>query len=694
MRTDQSHAVRMCGAGLPGRRRQHGSIAVMAIIWLLVAIAVLGAIDVGNVAIQRRDVQRIADMAALAAVQPMTGDQAGCLSDAKANVTANVKSNNAKDYSFTLIDANSSANPTVGSDQIAVSCGRWDPSAAGTVSPTLSSTVTPANAAQVTVYRHVNQYIMGVLVWANAGPSIVSATATARATDVDSFSLNAGLASVGGSCTVGSLGDPPQNGSAGVLNLLLGSLLGSSINLSVGCYSGLANTNIRLGELSQKLNVSSPQQLIGTSVQLGTLLDAMAQALATTAVANVSANVAAAQAVLLAVRKASVSVSTQNVLVINPSQAQGVSSNPVWALIQLGQGQNDGSTANAAATANVDLLDILMTAAAIANQNNPSALTVDLSANLSALGLPSQLASLKLQILQPPSVAIGEAGLIPGQTPPQWRTRATNGQIGIWLTLGLDSVTLPGILGSLPIVGPTLQTLLSLAGLSDLIAINGLKLPLYLVVGGPATAYLQTINCQLSTQTAPSLVTIGATPSVASVCVGNAPTDSNGWLNLASNSNPCLGASTSVSASVNVPLVPAAVQVAIPINSTGPLIELKGTSSVKEFCVKTDGSSPACATNWTTNSNSLAGSAINLTNLSLGPLTLKVTLPVVGSVSIPLLPDVLLNGLQPVLTGVLKIVLPALDNILVPVLNLLGVQLGEATIHQIGLSCGTPQLVY
>ena len=46
-------------------RRQHGAIAVLAVIWLSLAIAALGAIDVGNVYFVRRQLQRTADLAAV-----------------------------------------------------------------------------------------------------------------------------------------------------------------------------------------------------------------------------------------------------------------------------------------------------------------------------------------------------------------------------------------------------------------------------------------------------------------------------------------------------------------------------------------------------------------------------------------------------------------------------------------------------
>ena len=86
---------------------QRGAFSVMAIIGLLVAVTTLGVIGVGNLFYQRRDVQRIADMAALAAVQRM--DDACSQPGTTAN--SNAQSNG--------------LNPSKG-DTLAIVCGRWD----------------------------------------------------------------------------------------------------------------------------------------------------------------------------------------------------------------------------------------------------------------------------------------------------------------------------------------------------------------------------------------------------------------------------------------------------------------------------------------------------------------------------------------------------------------------------------------
>ena len=47
-------------------RRQSGAVAMLGALWLMVAVICLATIDIGNVFWQRRELQKIADLAALA----------------------------------------------------------------------------------------------------------------------------------------------------------------------------------------------------------------------------------------------------------------------------------------------------------------------------------------------------------------------------------------------------------------------------------------------------------------------------------------------------------------------------------------------------------------------------------------------------------------------------------------------------
>lgn len=666
MRTYQSYVAGRHGVCWSGRRHQKGAIAVIAAIWVLIAMVVLGGIDIGNLYFQKRDAQRIADMAALAAVQPMSSDPNpnnapnDCLTAARANVMVSAN-NNDKSGQFALIAGTDTPNPTAGNDQIAVTCGRWDPIAYVTPAPSA------ANAAQVTVYRKVNYFFLGLLNSLSGREAIIKASATARATNVDSFSVSAGLLSVGSDCSQGQA-DWTSNG---LLNILLSSLLGtgSTLNLTVGCYGALASSNIKLGDLASfMISDGTPSGLVNQQFTVLNLLKASQKALTKNATANV--NLTAAQAALsIIVDNLNATVANTPVTIINPNQGQNP---PTSAVIQLSvpSGQNSTSVANGAALANVDLFDLVMSALTLANSSTQSAATVKLTAaQLGKFGFPSNV-GLQMQILSPPSQAIGEAGKVDGK----YRTQATNAQIGVSLQIGLPDIPILGALG-LPLA-----------------TIQGLNVPLYLLVGGPATANLESIDCEESTSQKPSQVTISVTPSIANLCVGNAPTTPSGWLNMSSNQG-CSGTATSVSVSaLGVPVV------ALPISSSGPLLTLGAgswqnssgpafystTASPPRFCVESD--APAnCPSYWTTNSNVLSPQILHLNALSVGPLV------VLSILNIPIQP--VTNAVAAVLQPVLNAVVPLLNSLLVPLLNLLGAQIGQATVHQIGLTCGTPQLV-
>ncbi|MGU7769334.1 TadG family pilus assembly protein [Burkholderia sp. MR1-5-21] len=650
----------------PRRRGQRGAVAVMAAVWVLVAIVILMSIDVGNLYFQRRDLQRIADMAAVAAVARINQTDTNC---------TNVKTNAQNSATANDKNAVGTGSPASGQDQINTTCGRWDPpTVQSSASPPPNyyvspATVFPINAAQVTMTRNMTYTFMGLFGGLGAAPTKISASATARATNIDSFSVAGGLLSLG-STTCGTTGVADWS-SNGLLNILLGSLLGSgsALNLTVGCYGALASANIRLGDLATSLNAGTPSGLVNTTVSVSSLLNASVQALNKNAAANV--NLADATAALnLIIRSLSVNVGNQQVTVINPNQGQ---SPPTSAVIQLGvpQGQSPAQAANAAAQANVDLFDLVMAAVTLGNSTSQSAATVSLSTGqLAGFGFPTNLAGLQLQILTPPSPAIGEAGKVGGV----YRTQATNSQIGLSLNIALPDINL-------------------------LVAtISGLKIPIYLLVGGPATANLETIDCENSTSQKPSWVTISATPNVASLCVGNAPTTASGWINLASNSG-CPGTATSVGVTVTVPLIGSFPLISLPISSTGPILTLgaggsqgssspayySNSASPPQFCVEKDVPSN-CPAYWTTSSVPLSSQILNLNMLSIGPLTIA------GIISVPI--QTVTPLVAAILQPILNLIVPLLNSLLVPILNLLGAGIGQATVHQIGLTCGTPQLVY
>ena len=216
--------------------RQSGSISIIAVVAMLVAVSCMMVIDVANVFSQRRAMQKVADMAAMSGAQLVDQTCSNPLADAEG------------------IAARNQLNTSSG-DQITVSCGRWDP--ARFPAPTyFSAGTTLYNAVHVTVAHNVPYFFA-------FGSRLVSAEATAKNTNIAAFSLGTGTASV----------------SNGLVNQLLNSLLGTNLALSGLAYTGLASTTVSIGDLVGALNVGTVEGLLNSSMTSQQLLDGVAGAL-------------------------------------------------------------------------------------------------------------------------------------------------------------------------------------------------------------------------------------------------------------------------------------------------------------------------------------------------------------------------------------------------------------------------------
>ncbi|WP_080413912.1 TadG family pilus assembly protein [Burkholderia ubonensis] len=634
-------------------RGQRGAVSVLATVWVLVALVTLGAIDIGNLFFQRRDLQRIADLSALAAVQSLDPSDTSCgaantaaLNNARANETSNTVTTGA---------------PARGQDQVAATCGRWDPQVyAGRPAyfAPAASGMTQLNATQVTVTRTMRYSFLGVVSMLGAGPGTMSATATARASAIDTFSISATLASV----------DPVW------LNGILSALLGTSVSLTLADYQALAGANIKLLGISSALGAGTVNGLVDLSVTVPTLIGNLSAYVGALQAGggNGPGYVAQLQAASTALGKlAGASVGNTTVVVANAPNA--------LLNISLGNPQSG-------ADAQVNLLDLLTTAAQVAAYNKGHAVSLNTGVTLPLGASGFNVVSLQLQVLNPPSIAVGEAGLLPNGT---WRTQASSAQIGVYLNVQTPSIPITGALG--------------LSGLIDL-TLSGINLPIYLLVGGPAVASLAATKC--GSATTPSTTTIVATPGIAKLCISAPP---SGMLNL-SNVSTCPPAGTlqllNLQAST---LLSPPVSLGVSASISNPVLQIVGTASSSapyagypsatpyHFCNAPAGLatpvscgsgwvSPSTASSpnsyWTTYVNNLGASlGTALSNINLNAITIL-------GVAIPLGP--LLNAIGSL---VLQPVLSALDAVLVPILGLLGVQVGQATVHQISLTCNAAQLV-
>ena len=566
-------------------RSQRGAVSILAAVWVSVAVIAMAAIDIGHFYYVRRDLQRIADLAAAAGVQTIgsAGSCAAAINSAQLNATANGLSSNGA---------------------IQSTCGRWDPSANAAPSYFVAAN-TPLNALQVVVSQPVSfLFLVGQT-------RTLTATATAQATNIRSFSLSTSVASLSG----------------GLINGLLNGLLNSNLNLDIGSYQGLATAQIKLLDLATALGVSSMTDLLKAQVTVAQLANAMATVLSQGNV--VSASVTNALSTI-----ASASTSSTTINLGNTSTQNG--------LLAIGLGDPQ-----AAATATVNALDVLMVAAEIAHGSS----AIDLGAALNLSPIASVTA--QAQLIQPPVIAVGEAGTYPDGS---YRTSAHSAQVRLYLNVQLVNL-------SIPLVA----------------SITALNLPIYIEVA-PGDAYLQTTQC--STQRASSYSWISTTPGVANLCIGGdaASNMTNTTVPTGCNQPAQI---TSVSL-LGLGLVNVSVE---SLSGGGVNLRVQGPTTVFKFNgVQGDGDDYQ-----TTNTNGV-GSAVGglLTQLASGfsgtPGTIHVRLlgaDVSGAAGL------LISGLVTLLTPVLQ----SLDALLVPLLQLLGVQIGVATVHDLGLACGQAQLV-
>ncbi|RAS24250.1 TadG family pilus assembly protein [Paraburkholderia bryophila] len=571
-------AVRRAGTRRHGQR---GAIAVLAVIWLSVAIAALGVLDVGNVYFARRSLQRTADLAALAAVQ-MISSSGGCAA------------------ATTAAQQNAAANgfSAGGTTTIATTCGRWDTS----TNTYFGTTGNPLNAVQVQTSQVIPYFFLG--------PSrAVTTTATALASNIDAFSLSTGIATI-------------NTQQSALLNAILGGLLNTSVALTVGNFQSLAGATIKLSDLMVALGASSMQGLLSTTVSYQQLMLAMVQAL--------QAGGDTVDAAILQTLAVTVPGGQNITIGDNGPSAPG--------LLALGL-----SNPNAAATATIDALDAVMVAAQIA-QSNPNGTGPVINVNAGLAGV----AGLSLQITQPPVLAVGEGGTTTVGGVSTARTVARTASINAVVTL-------------LPIaLQPINLGVATISALSTPIVLN-LK-----VAAGKAT--LSSVDCESSK--AATNATIQVQPSIAALCLG---TNS-------SCGGPIVLANISVILVGNV----ASVQ----LDALGPYSLTPGSTPIVF-----NGSSGSFDSTASANSNPVGTDASALATPLLAALPSALHIEVFGNYDLSGLLTPLLSLVTTAVTPLLQTVFNLLDAVLIPTLSLLGVQVGTATVHNMSLTCGVPQLV-
>ncbi|WP_188380653.1 TadG family pilus assembly protein [Oxalicibacterium faecigallinarum] len=221
-------------------RRQDGGILIMAAIVLSSAIILLATIDIGFLFYQKRELQKVADLAALAGAQQLV----------KAHGNGETTCNSA----FVIAQANATANAFP--DTVNVSCGRWDPQVT-TQAPYYGVFVnatfppqSPANAVEVRLHRSFNSF------FGNWLTQRVDARAIAKAEPRSPFA-------------VFSVGSRLLRIHDGVVPSLLEAIGLDISNTDVSSYNGIANARVSTSGLLKSLGFNIPLNAdVGTLASL------------------------------------------------------------------------------------------------------------------------------------------------------------------------------------------------------------------------------------------------------------------------------------------------------------------------------------------------------------------------------------------------------------------------------------------
>lgn len=564
-----------------GRHNEKGSLVIMTTLVLpIVMLIIFGAIDIAHAIYVQRHLQKIADMAAIAGAEDIP--------NAASTVEANAQSNGFQ--------------TTAPARSIIVTPGYWNPSSEPAPTYFSSNSNHQSNALQVQVSQQVPYFVF-------LGPALtLHAQAIAWAPSMAGFSVSSQLASI-------------STQQSTVLNALLGGLLGTNLNLNVLSYNGLLSTQITLGQLAQALDVGTVNGLLKAQLNLPGLYQGVLTALSNQSHGGVLSS--EAQGAL------------QQLVNLNVAGSYQV---PVAQLLHITL-----ADPNAAANAQVNLLNLITTAAMVANQKHFISIP-DIGVHLGGL----VNLSLGLQVISPPSIAFGEAGKNPDGT---WKTQAHTAQVVLALNL---------------------QVLKILGGV--------VNLPLYLQVD-PAQAHLTKMSCAVPQSD--TKVTIGANTGVLTAIIGDIPKDalSDTTQPLSASPKPfnLLNVLGLVKVTMNPLTIPLSGQAGYNNNTNGYLQHTFIGRPSQTHSFNTNGLG-----------NALGNTLIALQEQLQKPNSLNVQL--LGlNLGLGNVVGALLSALNPVLTTVTD---QLLNPILVPVLNLLGIQLGIATVNYNALSCGNPVLVY
>lgn len=336
--------------------RQRGSVVVMAAIVISTVVIALASIDIGYLFFQKRDLQKVADLAALAGAQQLSRTPADTAPCASALAVAKLNANQQVTQGFST-------------SELVATCGSWDPVNNVTAPHYVvyqAGQPTP-NAVNVWVNRSFRSFFGS---WANRNVS-AQAIATADA-QIAVFSVESRLLRI-------------KDGTVPKLLTDLGVDIKGTSLLS---YDGLANAKVTPGGLLKSLGFEIP-----LTADVATIKDLV----------SIGSPKCPSGICPLNVLLGELStIGGQNDLI----DALGIQSGPVKLLTD-GDGRGlltllDIANGKSVLEANIKSAELLTTAVVIANSDHPA-----VSAGIS-LTLPKLVSvDSKIGIVEPPSIGIG-----------------------------------------------------------------------------------------------------------------------------------------------------------------------------------------------------------------------------------------------------------------------------------------------
>ncbi|MEE4151909.1 pilus assembly protein TadG-related protein [Pseudomonas viridiflava] len=376
--------------------RQRGAIGLMAALTLALALlCTLMVIDSGRLYMEKRSLQRIADVAALEAA----GRKGTCMTGASA---AGYATQSATRNGFT---------PGSSGRTLVATCGTLSVNAQSR--RVFTADATQSQAIQVVVSHPVPRSIAaGIAALFDSTPDSPDLQLSATAVAASASPL--------ASLTIRSAAMTIDSAKAAVLNPIVGGLLGGTLNLGVANWQGLVNTDLSLlnylNRLKLDLNLTAVgyTQVLNTTVSISQLMQSAINVLDPNGTLNATATIAGLQAI---------------------KAAAGATTVLLGDLLAV-----QGSADIAALNTSLRLLDLVQGLAQLANDKNGISAPVQI--NIPGL---AQVTT-RIQVIEPPQLsAIGDPGKIDPLNP---KTGANRIYVRTAQIRALVSINLP-VLGTI-----------------------------------------------------------------------------------------------------------------------------------------------------------------------------------------------------------------------------------------------------